>query len=536
MAERDFNLQMTGEQVKNALQQLEDRVAEGWAVGAKDGVPVTSGSPYYENNAKYYAEQAGISAQAAADSAATAEQEVEDGIREGIAGAYVQESATPGAVVTFDDGADNIPLKDLKVNLDINQPGTGDPSPSNVRPIYPVTEAEVSRTGKNIAKDGYPWSISATGIITHSTLYNSIVFRVVEGQRYTHSINGVAMNPAVLAFFTDYPQLSAVSYDGSRIVGGYYSFTAPITGYAVIRENADTKAQVELGYTVTAYEPFGATYPVNIGINQWDEVWENGIIDANGADQPNASRIRSKNYIPCIAGTQYYASRIPIYVRFYDASKTFVGRVDITSNTYNPFIAPSGAVYMRFCMDANYGATYLNDISLNFPARFTDYYAYTGNVVYGGELDVTTGVLTSRYASVDLGTLNYTYSSNGQYSYFYAPLPLAKPLSVCYADRFKYVTAISDSGDTSGDNCCRIDGSGNIRIRDLAYTNVAAFKAAMSGAQLVYELATPISIQLTPTEVDTLRGDNVIWADCGDITNCEYRADLKMYIDKVVGA
>lgn len=58
MAERDFNLEMTGEQVKDALQQLEDRVAEGWAVGAKDGTPVTSGSPYYENNSKYWATQA----------------------------------------------------------------------------------------------------------------------------------------------------------------------------------------------------------------------------------------------------------------------------------------------------------------------------------------------------------------------------------------------------------------------------------------------------------------------------------------------
>lgn len=31
--------------------------AEGWAVGEQNGVPVTSGSPYYENNAKYYCQQ-----------------------------------------------------------------------------------------------------------------------------------------------------------------------------------------------------------------------------------------------------------------------------------------------------------------------------------------------------------------------------------------------------------------------------------------------------------------------------------------------
>jgi hypothetical protein len=31
--------------------------AEGWAIGEQGGVPVTSGSPYYENNSKYYSEQ-----------------------------------------------------------------------------------------------------------------------------------------------------------------------------------------------------------------------------------------------------------------------------------------------------------------------------------------------------------------------------------------------------------------------------------------------------------------------------------------------
>lgn len=36
--------------------------AEGYAVGEQDGVPVTSGSPYYNQNAKYYRNEAGISA------------------------------------------------------------------------------------------------------------------------------------------------------------------------------------------------------------------------------------------------------------------------------------------------------------------------------------------------------------------------------------------------------------------------------------------------------------------------------------------
>ena len=39
-----------------------------------------------------------------------------------------------------------------------------------------------------------------------------------------------------------------------------------------------------------------------------------------------------------------------------------------------------------------------------------------------------------------------------------------------------------------------------------------------TGAQVVYELATPITYHLTPTEITALLGTNNIWADTGDST------------------
>lgn len=51
-----------------------------------------------------------------------------------------------------------------------------------------------------------------------------------------------------------------------------------------------------------------------------------------------------------------------------------------------------------------------------------------------------------------------------------------------------------------------------------------------SPLQVVYELATPTEIQLTPQEVTTLLGDNNIWADSGNILELEYTADTKLYI------
>jgi hypothetical protein len=59
-----------------------------------------------------------------------------------------------------------------------------------------------------------------------------------------------------------------------------------------------------------------------------------------------------------------------------------------------------------------------------------------------------------------------------------------------------------------------------------------AFKSYLSthNLEIVYPLATPITYQLTPTEVRTLLGINNIWADTGD-TEVTYLADTKIYID-----
>ena len=52
---------------------------------------------------------------------------------------------------------------------------------------------------------------------------------------------------------------------------------------------------------------------------------------------------------------------------------------------------------------------------------------------------------------------------------------------------------------------------------------------------IYYQLATPITIQLTPTEVKTLLGEDNVWNDTGD-TTVTYKADIQKYIDKKISA
>ena len=79
MADEKYRLQLEGSQVDDALLQMNQRIPEGWAVGTRDGSPVGPGSQFHQNNAKYYAEQAGGSLDAANAAAARAEAAVPAG-------------------------------------------------------------------------------------------------------------------------------------------------------------------------------------------------------------------------------------------------------------------------------------------------------------------------------------------------------------------------------------------------------------------------------------------------------------------------
>ena len=68
-------------------------------------------------------------------------------------------------------------------------------------------------------------------------------------------------------------------------------------------------------------------------------------------------------------------------------------------------------------------------------------------------------------------------------------------------------------------------------------TSVADFKAylASNPLQFVLKLAEPFTVQLTAEDITTLKGQNNIWNDCGDAA-VEYRADTKLYIQKVINS
>lgn len=157
------------------------------------------------------------------------------------------------------------------------------------------------------------------------------------------------------------------------------------------------------------------------GTNQWDEQWEVGQINqTTGQNASGTNRIRSKNYIPCLSDTAYYftypqtahLSTGDLMILYYDAGKNYIRQSGWRGD--NTFTTLSNAKYMRFFTNGQYGTTYNNDISINYPSTDHNYHAYNGaqytqalgSTIYGGAYDFVSGKLTD--------SMDYIASYNGE--------------------------------------------------------------------------------------------------------------------------
>lgn len=181
-------------------------------------------------------------------------------------------SEASGAIVTFNDGGDNIPVKSLVTEIVATQSGTGTPSPSNVRSISGFNAVALSVTGKNLFNKALPLgtgNITDDGSIGTASGYKHTVdyYPVLPNTEYTTSgqiATGNTRN-AIACYDADKNFLVRLMPDSS----GGWTFTTTATT-AFIRMNlaggsmdVDT-VQLEQGDTATTYEPFGTTHTITL--------------------------------------------------------------------------------------------------------------------------------------------------------------------------------------------------------------------------------------------------------------------------------
>lgn len=201
----------------------------------------------------------------------------------------------------------------------------------------------------------------------------------------------------------------------------------------------------------------------------------------------------------------------------------------INGNTYNdivfkPMLAPIGA-------SEDYEPYQSQTLTADLP-----------ETVYGGTLNWTTGELTVDWKMVDLGSLTWAMKDN---NHFYTSKAYTSADGRPGGDMIctHYVTSTAASSaigqNALPDKSIWANGwafsATNLVIKDTSYSDVESFTASLAGVKLVFKTNAPYTIQLTPQQMETLKGVNNIWSDAG-ATEVTYIADTKMYIDNKIAA
>ena len=357
---------------------------------------------------------------------------------------------------------------------------------------------------------------------------------------------------------------------GSTIADYVYSLEATTAGAGVawVRRYFTKKY---FAYCEPHFEHVQTSAKETVGFNRWDEEWEVGILNLDtGENEPTTNRIRSKNYIPCLPNTVYYTKDPTNNQNFrfcyYAEDKTFISSTGWKGN--DTFTTPANAYYFRFYVGGGYGATYNHDICINLHGdRDGEYEPYrkrtypldssltlrgipkldaANRLYFDGDIYRHDGSGEYRFGLLDLGELTYTYYDEYSYPFFRCNI-LNKNGKLSNVQNYKvigydYVTGSYTALSSNMTTAMYGSSSGSIFIvfRNDAYTDAAAFKTAMSGVYLLYELNEPEPFTAEPFQspmvVDPLGTEAFIDAGVEEGTRdvaipvghtSEYPADLR---------
>lgn len=186
-----------------------------------------------------------------------------------------------GSIASFADGADDMPIKSLVVNIEPVQTGSGDPSPTNVRPISGHTGASVTRTGKNLF-DGS--AVATTHPDNWAVEYQNDRLSITHKNSYSSGAPLYAIRLDVGVYVVSYAVQSQagnislyVDGDWSRTIASGAVLTLEsghvyAIGFSAIANTTNyiDRFQIELGSTATDYEPYtgntlSVTFPSEAG-------------------------------------------------------------------------------------------------------------------------------------------------------------------------------------------------------------------------------------------------------------------------------
>lgn len=333
-------------------------------------------------------------------------------------------SSTSGAIASFSDGAD-LPLESLLVDIEPVQSGSGDPSPSNVRPISGWNDVKVTRCGVNKLPP------------------------MVDG---TYTGNG----------------LTAVVKNGVATLSG----TSTASGNALTIPLAE-EYTVTQGYLHLCNSVANASFAPSLeseNISATSVAWACSPVNRVGA-------------IPSDKIGQKW-NRVSVWI----------GSGVTISGTYSPMVCADNIV-------KPYEAYTGQSITVQL-----------GQTVYGGTLDVKSGVLTVDQAMITKNTALMDTTNDGYPGWFNSGI---KSL-IGAGKNTSNLTGVINIGQKYGANTNGVNDT-LILPRSIYGKTKAEWVALAIDVQIVATLATPIEIQLTPHQIRSLYGNNAIFADTGNV-------------------
>jgi hypothetical protein len=304
----------------------------------------------------------------------------------------------------------------------------------------------------------------------------------------------------------------------------------PISGHTEV--NAWVRGKNLLPNNLTTVTAFGITYVTQ----------EDGSIIANGTSTGWANAQITTNLL-LKGGERYTLSGSPNVNGAYITIVKANGESGSWSSTiYTPSITVSfnEDTLVNVRLSASSGTVFNNTIfkpmihlATESDATYEPYSPQSQTIqvswqteageVYGGYVDLVSGELKVTHELVTYdGSNDENWGLNENYNLFNMSIPSNYRVEQTPSSNlFKGLEPQSASNLSTKENgsFALYSTFGGINIKTDVAADVADFKTYLNNnnMQVVYKLATPITYQLTPTQIKSLLGTNNAWCDTGDV-------------------
>ena len=449
-----------------------------------------------------------------------------------------------GNPITFADGADS-PLVECEVEFEAQQDLHGYDKPW----VGGAGKNKLPNTYTSTSNNGITYTVQSDGsvIATNTATANSTIDLMMNETLHagTYVLNGVETQGTSGTYRLRY-RINGSDYTNCYY-GGEVSFTVNGTdtvriqimvpnGFSCPTGGLLFKPMIRLS---TETDPTFAPYSNICPVSGYSEVGIEGcgknLLNPNKLTQDSSANIVWGYYNDGIflkGGKTYTLSLSEIVgsQAFYEMDHTTrVAYTGGTGDTQKLTYTPDSDKYVCFKCYKSTGVS-VSDVSDNWMLELgstaTAYEPYTpnsytislGSTRYGGELDVVRGVLRVTHGIVNLNTS--TMNNNSSYPGW---------TNQTWLDNYAHE---SESGRAKDNVLLNIgeyiayNAIGNNSIVFLPQDSYGGLTqeewiAKAQDVQIAYELATPVEVQLTPTEIKSLLGNNTIFTD-GKTLSIEY--------------